>query len=177
MNTANLSERSESAIVHAPKTDSDLSRLSKLSKLSFPTSYSKVAESLTTLGVKVNENSLKGRWLKNYIEPALEGVDCPLWKKDGITEFGFNAIAEILQRCVLAGDKNISPQTLRNELIERYGLELVKESISIDTKILDIVVERVYKPVDLEALKKAVRCFTPTEPAALVKLKPKLRQL
>ena len=110
---------------------------SKLSGLLFPSSYAKVAESLTKLGVKVNENSLKGRWLKNYIEPALEGVDCPSWKKDGITEFGFNAIAEILQRCVLAGESNIAPQTLRDELIERYGVNPVEDSLKAAKELLE----------------------------------------
>ena len=108
---------------------------SKLSGLSFPASYTKVAESLTKLGFKVNVNTLKGRWVEKYIEPALEGVDCPLWKENGITEFGFNAIAEILQRCVFAGAESIAPETLRNDLIERYG--------RIDTPIdlLDLVAE------------------------------------
>ena len=119
-----------------PAIETDVS-YSKLSGLSFPSSYAKVAESLTKLGVKVNENSLKGRWLKNYIEPALEGVDCPLWKENGITEFGFNAIAEILQRCVLAGLANVAPQTLRDELIERYGVKPVKDSLKDSLDLLE----------------------------------------
>ena len=119
-----------------PTIETDVS-FSKLSGLSFPASYPKVAESLSKLGFKVNAITLRGRWLKNYIEPALEGVDCPLWKEDGITEFGFNAIAEILQRCVFAGEANIAPQTLRDELIERYGVNPVEDSLKTARELLE----------------------------------------
>ena len=109
---------------------------SKLSGLTFPASYPKVAASLTKLGLKVNNCTLRGRWSEKYIEPALEGVNCPLWKENGVTEFGFNAISEILQRCVFAGSENIAPETLREALIERYGVEPVKESLSVATDLL-----------------------------------------
>jgi|GEM_PF-2300195 len=117
-----------------PTIETDVS-FSKLSGLSFPASYTKVAESLTKLGFKVNVNTLKGRWVEKYITPSLESVNCPQWRENGVTEFGFNAIAEILQRCVFSGSANIAPETLRDELIERYG--------RIDTPIdlLDLVAE------------------------------------
>jgi len=100
--------------------------------LQFPATVKAVSEALNQAGLKCNPNTLKGRWMNERILPVFEGLDVPEIKteKGLITDFGYRAIAEVIRRCIQGerGQK-IAPEVLREELIARYGLKPVENTL------------------------------------------------
>ncbi|MBD1843987.1 hypothetical protein H6F89_11365 [Cyanobacteria bacterium FACHB-63] len=108
--------------------------------VTFPASFNDVAEGMKRNGFVCNGNTLKGSWMNKYIRPAYEGVDCPEIQdaKGRVTEFGFDAIGEVIDRCIQGENgQKIAVETLREELLERYGGKPVKDSLSIAQQILE----------------------------------------
>lgn len=108
--------------------------------LQFPATVKAVSEALNRAGLKCNPNTLKGRWMNERILPVFEGLDVPELKteKGLITDFGYSAIAEVISRCI-QGDRGqkIAPEVLREELIQRYGLKLVKSNLQSAKDLLE----------------------------------------
>lgn len=106
--------------------------------LRFPATVKAVSDAFTQAGLKCNPNTLKGRWMNERILPVFDGLDVPEIKteKGLITDFGYSAIAEVLDRCIY-GRPNIAAEALREEMIERYGLKPVKDSLKASLNLLE----------------------------------------
>lgn len=143
---AQMPEKPELYDVNQPKTtvqpiETQMNRGNETNEtaLIFPLSFPKLADALNAKGLKCNANTLKGRWKNKYILPAIDGVDMPdVLTANGVTEFGFQIIGEIITRCV-HGDKGmtIAPEKLRDEMIERYGMKPVKDSLQTTKDLLE----------------------------------------
>jgi hypothetical protein len=108
--------------------------------LNFPATIKAVSEKLNEKGLVCNPNTLKGRWMNERILPVFEGLDVPEIKteKGLITDFGFTAIAEVISRCI-QGEKGmkIAPESLREEMIGRYGLKPVVDGLQTAKSLLE----------------------------------------
>ncbi|MBD1825492.1 hypothetical protein H6F51_23770 [Cyanobacteria bacterium FACHB-DQ100] len=109
--------------------------------LSFPLSFKDAVDGYKQNGLVCNPSTLKGSWMQKFIKPAYEYVNCPEIqdKKGQITEFGFDAIGEVIARCIQGenGDK-IAVETLREELVDRYGAKAVKDKLAVAATLLEM---------------------------------------
>ena len=109
--------------------------------LSFPMTMSAVAAEISrSLKFICNSNTLKSRWMPDKIMPVFEGLDVPDIKteKGLITDFGYAVITETISRCIKGENGfKIAPETLRDEMIERYGVKPVKDSLKDSLDLLE----------------------------------------
>ena len=109
--------------------------------LSFPMTMSAVAAEISrSLKFICNSNTLKSRWMPDKIMPVFEGLDVPDIKTDKglITDFGYAVITETISRCIKGENGfKIAPETLRDEMIERYGVKPVKDSLKDSLDLLE----------------------------------------
>ena len=109
--------------------------------LSFPMTMSAVAAEISrSLKFICNSNTLKSRWMPDKIMPVFEGLDIPDIKTDKglITDFGYAVITETISRCIKGENGfKIAPETLREQMIERYGVKPVKDSLKDSLDLLE----------------------------------------
>ena len=109
--------------------------------LKFPMTMSAVADEISrSLKFTCKPNTLKSRWMPDKIMPVFVGLDIPDIKteKGLITDFGYSVISEAIARCIKGDDGfKIAPETLREEMIERYGMKPVKDTLKGTLDLLE----------------------------------------
>ena len=150
--------------------------------LSFPMTMSAVAAEISrSLKFICNSNTLKSRWMPDKIMPVFEGLDVPDIKteKGLITDFGYAVITETISRCIKGENGfKIAPETLRDEMIERYGVKPVKDSLkdsldllerskaiktNADEKRESVALARVLAIDEIETLKEALQTLNASQ--------------